>query len=168
MIMSSFVFLTFFFCGKTARRKNLALEEKLKFALQIALGMNDLHLHNPPIVHRDLKSLNILVDESFKLKIADFGMTPICTHSCHANQPLKHICASGLSRAIDSKMTNFAGTFHWMAPEVMSGLPYTTKADVFSYGIVLWEIMSQVELYPGMDALTVMNKVRTQSLAHNT
>ena len=89
--------------------------------IDIAKGMNYLHLFIPPIIHRDLKSLNILIDSSFRAKLADFGGT----------------------RQRADYMTNKIGTFQWMAPEVIQGNSYDELADVYSYGIILWEICHQ-------------------------
>lgn len=83
--------------------------------------MNYLHSFSIPIIHRDLKSLNILIDESYRAKLADFGWT----------------------RLMGKRMTRQIGTFQWMAPEVIIGENYSEKADVYSFGIILWEIASR-------------------------
>ena len=57
------------------RHISLDKKTKLRFAIEIAMGMNYLHEFQPPIIHRDLKSLNVLLDSNFKIKIADFGLT---------------------------------------------------------------------------------------------
>lgn len=103
----------------------LSWEDRKRIALEISLGMNYLHSFSTPIIHRDLKSLNILLDECFRAKIADFGWT----------------------RLKGDKMTNKIGTFQWMAPEVINGEVYTEKADVFSYAIILWEIAAREPPY---------------------
>lgn len=99
----------------------------------ITNGMIYLHSQNQPIIHRDLKSLNLLLDsvvltdtDRINLKIADFG----------------------LARTNDTDMmTGFLGTFHWMAPEIFDNKPYSLKADVFSFGICIWEILSRETPY---------------------
>ena len=103
----------------------LSWEDRKRLSLEIARGMNYLHSSSTPIIHRDLKSLNILIDESFKAKIGDFGWT----------------------RLKGDRMTKKIGTFQWMAPEVITGDRYSEKADVFSYGIILWEIASREPPY---------------------
>jgi serine/threonine protein kinase len=112
------------------RSINLSLKQKHRMALDIAKGMNYLHTQDPPILHRDLKSLNLLVYEQVRnnsdfiqIKITDFGLS-------RHNDDLS-----------TSRMTGLAGTFHWMAPEVLKSDEYTHKADVYSYGIVLWEVI---------------------------
>ena len=92
-------------------------------ALGIARGMTYLHGHQPPVIHRDLKSQNILITKDYQAKIADFG----------------------ISRTVTSEMTmtRRAGTTRWTAPEVLDGGNYTEKADVYSFSIVLWELLSK-------------------------
>ena len=104
---------------------DLKWEDRKKIALDKAKGVFYLHSFNPPILHRDLKSLNLLLDDSFRTKLIDFGWT----------------------RKLDGKMTGKIGTYQWMAPEVISSQNYTEKADVFSFGIILWEIASREPPY---------------------
>jgi len=68
--------------------------QKINFALDIARAMNYLHSRNSPILHRDLKSLNILLDSSMRIKLADFGWT----------------------KGLQNYMTGKIGTYQWMAP----------------------------------------------------
>ena len=112
--------------------------ERLNFALEIAKGINYLHSFNPPILHRDLKSLNILLNSNFNIKIADFGWAR-----------LKNI-----------HMTRMRGTFQWMAPEVILKENYSEKADVYSFGIILWELWSRDPPYKGIIAKDVGNMVK--------
>jgi len=102
-------------------------EQQLKITCDIADAMDYLHGLEPPVIHRDLKSLNCLLDEPVVstecepvVKVADFGMATRW-------MPLR-------------KLTRGAGTCHWMAPEVANGTDYEAKADVFSFGMMLWEI----------------------------
>ncbi len=76
--------------------------------------MNYLHTFQPPIIHRDLKSHNLLVDISFVVKVTDFGLARTVQENDKAN--------------------TFCGTMPWTAPEIFNGAGYTTKADVYSYG----------------------------------
>ncbi|KYQ91892.1 putative transmembrane protein [Tieghemostelium lacteum] len=93
-----------------------------KFSLDIAKGMYYLHDWKPnPILHRDLSTKNILLDESFSVaKVADFG----------------------LSREQGFEMTASVGYLPFQAPEVFIGELYTPKADVYSFGILLWCILT--------------------------
>jgi len=95
------------------------------FSLDIALGLRYLHaLPENPIVHRDLKSLNVLANHDWRLKICDFGLSRF-TNSKSWNQTHNKPC----------------GTFAYCAPELFNGGSFTDKSDVFSMGIVLWEII---------------------------
>lgn len=83
----------------------------------IARGMQ--YLHSKHIVHRDLKSLNVLIDDKFHARIGDFGFSKDTTE--------------------DELITKNVGTPFWMAPEMSMSNCYTSKVDVYSYGIILWE-----------------------------
>ncbi|KAH8497436.1 hypothetical protein H0E87_019920 [Populus deltoides] len=96
---------------------------RLNMANDVAKGMNYLHQFRPPIIHRDLKSLNLLVDSAYKVKICDFGLS-----------------RSKVKTYISS--TNAAGTPEWMAPEVLRNEQSNEKSDVYSFGVVLWELMT--------------------------
>ncbi|KAI7990602.1 Serine/threonine-protein kinase STY17 [Camellia lanceoleosa] len=92
----------------------------LKVALGISKGMNYLHQNN--IIHRDLKIANLLMDENEVVKAADFGVSRV--------------------QAQSGVMTAETETYSWMAPEVIEHKPYDHKADIFSFGIVLWELLT--------------------------
>lgn len=104
---------------------HLNWDDRKRIALEIARGMNYLHSFKTPIIHRDLKSLNVMMDEYLRAKIGDFGWT----------------------RLKAEEMTGKIGTFQWMAPEVIQSKGYSEKADVFSFGIILWEIASREPPY---------------------
>ncbi len=76
--------------------------------------MNYLHTYSPPIIHRDLKSGNLLVDGYYHVKVADFGLAKFQTDQTEKNK-------------------TFCGTLLWTAPEVFSGNGYTEKADIYSF-----------------------------------
>lgn len=96
------------------------LPSLIKVALDVSKGMNYLHQNN--IIHRDLKAANLLMDENEVVKVADFGVARVKTQS--------------------GVMTAETGTYRWMAPEVIEHKPYDQKADVFSFAIVLWELLT--------------------------
>uniref|UniRef100_A0A6N2LPW4 non-specific serine/threonine protein kinase n=1 Tax=Salix viminalis TaxID=40686 RepID=A0A6N2LPW4_SALVM len=103
----------------------LILDERrrLNMAYDAAKGMNYLHQFRPPIVHRDLKSLNLLVDSTYTVKICDFGLS-----------------RSKAKTYISS--THATGTPEWMAPEVLRNERSNEKSDVYSFGVILWELMT--------------------------
>ncbi|KAJ0981683.1 hypothetical protein J5N97_009938 [Dioscorea zingiberensis] len=126
-------------------RPNCQIEEKrrIKMALDVAKGMNCLHASAPTIVHRDLKSPNLLVDKNWTVKVCDFGLSR-----------LKH------STFLSSKST--AGTPEWMAPEVLRNEPSNEKCDVYSYGVILWELATLRMPWSGMNPMQVVGAVGFQ------
>ncbi|ETP48461.1 TKL protein kinase [Phytophthora nicotianae P10297] len=93
--------------------------EKATIALQVCHALTYLHSLMPSIIHRDLKSRNILLDKNMQAKLSDFGIS---------------------RERLDRTMTAGVGTSLWMAPEVMLGEHYDDKADMFSFGVVLSEL----------------------------
>ncbi|KAF1317253.1 Tkl protein kinase, partial [Globisporangium splendens] len=100
---------------------------KGRIALHVAEALVYLHSLAPTVIHRDLKSKNVLLDEELNAKLSDFGISRECTID-------------------DTHLTVGIGTSFWIAPEVLLGKPYDERADVFSFGIVLSEI--DTEEYP--------------------
>ena len=106
----------------------------LRFATQIAQGMQ--FLHSKHLAHRDLKSPNVLVTDSWTCKIADFGS-------------LKNILNDSSSEVIHSgsnskRRFTIAGTMEWMAPEAQNRPDLLTfRGDVYSFGIIMWEIVAR-------------------------
>ncbi|XP_071728585.1 serine/threonine-protein kinase STY46-like [Rutidosis leptorrhynchoides] len=103
----------------------------LKIAIHVCKGMSYLHENN--IIHRDLKSANLLMDENGIVKVSDFGVARVQSNN--------------------GVMTAETGTYRWMAPEVIEHRPYNHKADVFSFGIVLWELITKKLPYANMTPL---------------
>ncbi|CAA3001913.1 probable serine threonine- kinase DDB_G0282963 isoform X2 [Olea europaea subsp. europaea] len=112
----------------------------IHMALDIARGMNYLHRCNPPIVHRDLKSSNLLVDRNWNVKVGDFGLSR-----------LKH----------ETYLTTKTGkgTPQWMAPEVLRSEPSDEKADVYSFGVILWELVTQKIPWDNLNSMQVIGAV---------
>lgn len=127
---------------------SLNWKQKLTMALDVSKGMNYLHsAFDTPILHRDLKSLNLLLTQPIKgesdyvcVKITDFGLSR----------------ENGLT---DEMMTAHTGTYHWMAPEVLNAESYTHKADVYSYAIVLYEIITRTTPYQGLTGAQIAARV---------
>jgi len=121
---------------------NMPWSLRKKISLDIAKGVLYLHSFEIPVLHRDLKSLNILLDDNFNGKLADFGWT----------------------RMKANVMTCKIGTYQWMAPEVIEGQRYTEKADVFSFGIILWELATRKPPYYGIDGTEVSIRVIKENM----
>ena len=119
------------------QENKVTYDDARRIALEIAYGMNYLHHFKPPILHRDLKSMNVLLDRNTTVKLADFGNT----------------------RSFQVQMTKQKGTFQWMAPEVIRGNTYSESSDVFSFGIIMNELVTRVPPYQGTDKKDVAKKV---------
>ncbi|KAK6773041.1 hypothetical protein RDI58_028279 [Solanum bulbocastanum] len=122
----------------------------LKVAIDVSKGMSYLHQNN--IIHRDLKTANLLMNENQVVKVADFGVARVQVQS--------------------GVMTAETGTYRWMAPEVIGHRPYDRKADVFSFGIVLWELLTGKLPYefltPLQAAVAVVQKGLRPTIPANT
>jgi len=105
---------------------NVSLRQRIKILQDTAHGVNWLHCSDPQIVHRDLKPSNLLIDENWNVKVCDFGLSRIKAKS------------SPKFKDVDS----IPGTPLWMAPEVMLSLELDEKTDIYSFGIVAWEVLS--------------------------
>ncbi|RHY57998.1 hypothetical protein DYB34_011104 [Aphanomyces astaci] len=115
-------------------RSPLLWPMKIRLALGLAYGLQ--YLHNSRMIHRDLKSPNILVDETWHAKIADFGTLRLAEIVRSQNPQIKSV-----------EMTGLVGTTRWMAPEVIqSKKNYTEKIDIYSLGVILWEMIDGKEL----------------------
>ncbi|KAF7829015.1 serine/threonine-protein kinase STY17 isoform X1 [Senna tora] len=131
------------------QRGEFKLPSLLKVAIDVSKGMNYLHQNN--IIHRDLKTANLLMDENEVVKVADFGVARVQSQS--------------------GVMTAETGTYRWMAPEVIEHKPYDQKADVFSFGIALWELLTGELPYsylsPLQAAVGVVQKGLRPSIPNN-
>ncbi|GMI51802.1 hypothetical protein TeGR_g9192, partial [Tetraparma gracilis] len=102
--------------------KGLTVDVLINFIEDVASGMY--YLHSKGVVHRDLKTSNILIDGKMRCKVADFGQSRSASLSTQATK------------------RGSTGTLAYNAPEAHDGEELTVKADVFSYGIILWECMT--------------------------
>lgn len=115
----------------------------LRLLRDCADGMSYLHAMSPPIIHRDLKSQNLLVAADFTVKVADFGLARECSTT--------------------DAMTR-VGSVQWAAPEVLLGQGYSGKCDLWSFGVVCWEIMTAKVPFQGMSPVMVASKVALEGM----
>ncbi|KAH3831342.1 uncharacterized protein LOC127880025 [Dreissena polymorpha] len=116
-------------------------------AKDIAAGMNYLHSHKPEVLHLDLKSMNVLMCESFRAKIADFGFSK-----------LRH--DAGVKSKKRSKLQTTNNSLYWMSPELLDKGEVTCKSDVYSFAIILWEMLTRNIPYEGTSVFKVLERVR--------
>ena len=107
------------------------------------------YLHSKHVIHRDLKSANLLIDATGRLAVSDFGLARV-------------------SLAAQACLTAETGSYRWMAPEVMRHEPYGPSADVYSFAIVAWEMLTYLvpfqELSPVQAAFAVADQAHRPKL----
>eukprot|EP01114_Cavostelium_apophysatum_P020971 TRINITY_DN7184_c0_g1_i2.p1 TRINITY_DN7184_c0_g1~~TRINITY_DN7184_c0_g1_i2.p1 ORF type:complete len:727 (-),score=197.56 TRINITY_DN7184_c0_g1_i2:30-2210(-) len=107
-------------------KKKVDLVTRLKMAKAAAKGISWLHSLNPVIIHRDLKPENILIGPNNSVKVADFGLSLVKDHSKTEAEEMKKI----------------RGSPAFMSPEALLGKELTPKTDVYSFGMILWELLT--------------------------
>lgn len=105
------------------RAAELPWSRRLSLAAGCVKGMLYLHTRAPPIIHRDLKSPNLLVTGAWACKVSDFNLSKLLEETQRATS----------MAAMNPR---------WLAPEILRGEPATLAADVFAFGVVLWELMT--------------------------
>lgn len=106
-----------------SRGSALTWHLRMKIAVDVARGLEYLHEHcNPPVVHRDIKSSNILLDSNFNAKLSDFGLAK--------------------TSGTENKNVKLSGTLGYTAPEFLLDGKLTDKSDVYAFGVVLLELLT--------------------------
>ncbi|XP_035240335.1 ankyrin repeat and protein kinase domain-containing protein 1 isoform X2 [Anguilla anguilla] len=113
---------------------------------EITMGMNFLHSTNPPLLHLNLKLANVLLDHHLHVKISDFGLIKWEEFS-NRTEFIEHL--------------TMRGNLSYIPPETFTEScdPPGTKFDVYSFSIVMWEILTQKKAFPGANMMTVLMKV---------
>ncbi|GAB2291162.1 hypothetical protein Dimus_025421 [Dionaea muscipula] len=113
--------------GSSRKMDQVDWYTRYRIALGVAKGIAYLHHDcSPPVIHRDIKSTNILLDDNYEPKIADFGIAK----------------AAAENSLLVSQVSLFAGTHGYIAPEMAYTVKISEKSDVYSYGVVLLELLT--------------------------
>jgi hypothetical protein len=116
------------------RRQNITAAHVLRWMADTCRGM--MYLHSRSIIHRDIKSGNLLLDDSGVIKVADFGLA-------RAHGPT-------------SNLLTLVGTYPYMAPELLDSQPYNSSVDVYSFGVVMWECLTRDEPFRGCSPMQIV------------
>ncbi|PNY13067.1 serine/threonine-protein kinase EDR1-like protein, partial [Trifolium pratense] len=122
----------------SGQKKKLSLRRRLKMLRDICKGL--MCIHRMKIVHRDLKSANCLVNKHWTVKICDFGLSRIML-----DPPIRD--------------SSSAGTPEWMAPELIRNEPFDEKCDIFSFGVMMWELWTLNRPWEGVPPERVVYSV---------
>ncbi|KAL5230290.1 hypothetical protein ABZP36_029066 [Zizania latifolia] len=123
LISDVFLLSEYSFCGLGENISPLRWDLRVNIALDVARGLEYLHDGAvPPVVHRDIKSPNILLDQSMHARVADFGLSR--------------------EEMVTRNGANIRGTYGYLDPEYVSSHSFTKKSDVYSYGILLFEMIA--------------------------
>jgi len=116
----------------------VSFNRRIQMGKAVAYALDYLHSLKPPVLHTDLSSHTILVDRDLGVKVVDFGLQKIKAYN-----------------AVKTRKSCVA----WTAPEVFKGFPYSTSSDVYSFGIVLWELVTKRVPWCGQDPVAISHSV---------
>src|SRR5581483_9710978 len=156
--------------------RNLAIDEALKIARQIADALAV--AHDQGIIHRDLKPANIKVRDDGTVKVLDFGLAksmepggvaasagiPATASSSAVTSPAVRFGPGSPSAEPDRAVTQMGailGTAAYMSPEQASGKPIDKRADIWAFGVVLWEMLTGRQMFEGDTISHVLAAVLT-------
>ncbi|XP_058095570.1 probable serine/threonine-protein kinase SIS8 isoform X2 [Magnolia sinica] len=125
----------------SGQKKKLSWRRRLKMLRDICRGL--MCIHRMKIIHRDLKSANCLVNKHWTVKICDFGLSRIMTD-------------------VPMRDSSSAGTPESMAPELIRNEPFTEKCDVFSLGVIMWELCTLNRPWEGVPSMQVVYAVANE------
>mmetsp|Transcript_4140 Transcript_4140/g.8971 ORF Transcript_4140/g.8971 Transcript_4140/m.8971 type:complete len:1085 (-) Transcript_4140:482-3736(-) len=126
--------------GPLYKRKTMPEVRILQMLVDAAAGV--LHLHSEGVIHRDIASRNLLVDENLRVKVADFGFARIKEINRSKGYTSQHV-----------------GPIKWMAPEAMRYRRFSEQTDVFSFGVTLFEVLVGKKPWEGIESMDVVYRI---------
>jgi serine/threonine protein kinase len=147
-----------FVAGKTLHqliaKNDLPLRDTLKYSIQIADALA--RAHSAGIVHRDLKPANIIIDEDGRVKLLDFGLAKL------TEKTLDSEAAAATVTAADAPLTeegSIVGTVAYMSPEQAEGTKVDARSDIFSFGSVLYEMVTGRRPFEGATKMSTISAI---------
>ncbi|XP_062542403.1 3-phosphoinositide-dependent protein kinase 1-like [Armigeres subalbatus] len=129
------------------------------YAAQILLAIEEMHAKN--IIHRDLKPENILLDEDFHVLIGDFGSARI-----EDNKVQKEAQRSDLdNQGGPSRRGSFVGTAQYVSPEILRGKGSSESSDLWSFGCILYQMMSGIPPFQGANDYLIFQKINNMEIS---
>src|SRR5712671_5841630 len=140
---------------KLIGRKGMRLNEALRYAIQIADGLAA--AHGAGIIHRDLKPANVIVNEHGEVKILDFGLAKLT----EADEPDVYAPTQSIhvDAALKTEVGTILGTVAYMSPEQADAHNVDARSDIFSFGAVLYEMVTGRRAFPGNSKLSTLASV---------